>query len=526
MTRTHRRIVPLLLMAVGLLQPTPAQAGWNDDLAAIDVQIRAVTGATYQQGNAVNVLPGVTTAVLEQKRLILVDAGFTWFAPAGGTGAYDYANFFSFTGQAGQTDTQLRIVETTGPTLLYRRGYPNEPARRLGAWWADTYLSTDATRDELAVLAAWGNPLTGIYVVSVPAGTPMITGLTSPMQAGTESRAGGAEQFWLNTRDNNWLVHALYAPDYLGSYVLAVAGAQKLNRDTLDGLATQLRDFATSDDRENASGEKKFDCWLRTTTSDTDYQPVLGYKVTARSSSFMLGGGMTVAGTSSTARLHTGLVLGRATLRQTDDASGIEGHIDSNFGGLYAIYRRPSTERLPWYVSGSVLYGRLWFDNSVTGYLGHGLEQSYHGHTTSAALEAGMPLTLGRGWTVTPHLQLEASRAAHGDFRDALGADVSVKQGHALWTQLGAQIAKTLLRANGRHLILWVSGGAVHEFSDRNKIEVAGEAAMGRRIKAIYPIDTGLRFAWAERYSLQGSFGRVCGDERGYRGSVSLNVGW
>jgi outer membrane autotransporter protein len=219
-------------------------------------------------------------------------------------------------------------------------------------------------------------------------------------------------------------------------------------------------------------------------------------------------------------------MFGRATLRQRDGTSGISEHIDANLGGLYAVYHRPSTERLPWYVSGSAVYGRLWFDNSVPGYLGHGLEQEYRGHTSSVSLEAGVPLTIGRGWTITPHLQLAASRATHRDFLDALGADVAVKQGHACWTQLGAQIEKTLLRRNGRQLTLWASGAVVHEFSGGNKIEVAGEAATGRRIMDVYPIDTGLRFAWSERYSLQGSLGRVCGDERGYRGSVSLNVGW
>jgi hypothetical protein len=230
--------VALLLLAAALLRPTPAQADWNADLAAIDAQIRAASGAAWQHGNAVNVLPGVTDVLLERKRAILVDAGFTWFAPANSTGGYDYGNFYSFTGLAGQTDTQLRIVETTEATLLYRRGYPNEPSRRLGAWWSASYLSPEATRDELAVLDAWGNPLTGIYVVSVPAGTRMIAGLTSPMQAGDEFRAGGAGQYWLNSRDNDWLVHALYAPDYLGSYVLAVTGAQKLGRDALDSLSS------------------------------------------------------------------------------------------------------------------------------------------------------------------------------------------------------------------------------------------------------------------------------------------------
>jgi len=518
--------VALLLLAAALLRPTPAQADWNADLAAIDAQIRAVTGSTYQQGNAVNVLPGVTAMLLERKRLILIDAGFTWFAPVNSAGGYDYGNFYSFTGAAGQTDTQLRIVETTEAMLLYRRGYPNEPSRRLGAWWGASYLSPDATRDQLAVLAAWGSPLTGIYVVSVPAGTRMIAGLTSPMQAGAEFRAGGAGQYWLNSRDNDWLVYALYAPDYLGSYVLAFAGAQKLNRDGLDGLGVQLRDFATRDDHGEAGAENGLESWFRVSAGDTDYRPISGSEIAARGESFLLGCGTTLVGSVATARLHAGVVVGRSTLRQTDESSGVEGRIDGNFGGLYAIYRRPSAERSPWYASGSVLYGRLWFDNTVPGYLGRSLEQRHRGAAVSGSLEVGVPLSLGAGWTVTPHAQLAASRIGQAAFRDELGAAVSVERGHALWAQLGARIDRTLFRRDGRHLSLWASGVAVREYSGGTAVDVAGELATGRRLRPVYQVDTGLRFGWAGRCSLQGAIGRVMDGERGYRGSASLTIEW
>ena len=518
--------VALLLLAAVLLWPTPAQADWNADLAVIDAQIRAATGSTYQQGNAVNVLPGVTAMLLEQKRLILVDAGFTWFAPTNSAGGYDYGNFYSFTGAAGQTDTQLRIVETTEATLLYRRGYPNEPSRRLGAWWGASYLSPEATRDQLAVLAAWGSPLTGIYVVSVPAGTRMIAGLTSPMQAGDEFRPGGAGQYWLNSRDNDWLVYALYAPDYLGSYVLAITGAQKLGRDALDSLTSQLRDFATRDDHGAAGAENGLESWFRVSAGDTDYRPISGSEIAARGESFLLGCGKTLVGSTATARLHAGVVVGRSALRQTDESSGVEGRIDGNFGGLYAVYRRPSAERFPWYASGSVLYGRLWFDNTVPGYLGRSLAQRHRGATVSGSLEVGVPLSLGAGWTVTPHTQLAASRIGHAAFRDELGAAVSLKRGHALWAQLGARIDRTLFRRDGRHLSLWLSGVAVREFSGGTAVDVAGELATGRRLRPMYQVDTGLRFGWAGRCSLEGAIGRVLDGERGYRGSASLTVAW
>lgn len=518
--------VALLLLAAALLRPTPAQADWNADLAAIDAQIRAASGAAWQHGNAVNVLPGVTDVLLEQKRVILVDAGFTWFAPANSAGGYDYGNFYSFTGVAGRTDTQLRIVETTEATLLYRRGYPNEPSRRLGAWWSASYLSPEATRDELAVLDAWGNPLTGIYVVSVPAGTRMIAGLTSPMQAGDEFRAGGAGQYWLNSRDNDWLVHALYAPDYLGSYVLAIAGAQKLGRDALDSLTFQLRDFATRDDRGEAGVGDGLESWFRVSAGDTDYRTISGDETDARGEGFLLGCGKTLVGSAATARLHAGVVVGRSTLRQTDESSGVEGCIDGNLGGLYAVYRRPSAERFPWYVSGSVLYGRLWFDNRVPGWLGRGLRQRYRGRAVSGSLEAGVPLSLGAGWTVTPRAQLAGSRLGRGAFRDELGAAVSTEHGHALWTQLGAEIAKSVFRSEGRSLSLWASGAVVREFAGGSEAVVAGEPATGRRIGTQYQIDAGLRLAWAGRYRLQGAIGRVADGERGYRGSASIAIEW
>lgn len=525
--RQGTRPLPLLLLVgIALGAAATAQADWNAELAAIDAEIRAVAGATHPEGNTVNVLAGVSPANLEQKRLILAAAGLNWFAPPNASGSYNYGNFYSFTGTAGQTDTQLRLVETTGATLLYRRGFPNEPAQRLGAWWGSSYLSPEATRDELAVLDAWGNPLSGIYVLSVPAGTRMIAGLAAPMQAGDEFRPGGATQYWLNSRDNTWLVHALHAPDYLGSYVLALAGAQKMDRETLEGVTAQLRDLAPDGERGTDSSNRGFDSWFRFTSGDTDYRPLPGNAIAARGESFLWGSGATLIGSSRTARLHAGVMVGRATLRQTDTLGGLANRIAGDFGGLYGVYRQPSATRLPWYVSGTLRAGRLRFDNTVPGYLGRGLTQRYRGRLLSGSLEAGLPLALGRGWTVASHAQLAASRVAHDDFRDALGAVVAIDRSHTIRARLGAQLEKTLLQRQGRELSLRMGAAAIREVSGRNKIAVAGETATGRRAEAVYQLEAGLRFRWTDRYALQGGISRVDGDEEGFRGSASVAIAW
>jgi outer membrane autotransporter protein len=376
------------------------------------------------------------------------------------------------------------------------------------------------------VLSSWGNPLTGIYVISVPAGTRMITGLTSPMQAGDEFRAGGATQYWLNSRDNAWLVHALYAPDYVGSYVLALAGAQKLNRDAHDGLSAQLRSFAIRNDQTGFATGNKTESWFRATANDTDYQPGMEHGINARGHGCMLGWGMTRSGNHTSARLHAGVVIGRSSLRQLDTINHLEGQIDNNYGGLYAIYRRPAAEPFAWYVCGSALRGRLWFDNSVPGYLGKGLQQSYRNHLTSAALEAGVPLTLGLGWTVTPQAQVATSRVNPSSFIDELGATISVKQSRSNRARLGAQFEKTILQHSHRLLSVTAGGGAIREFSGSNRIEVSGETVTGLQSRSVYQIDIGIRCAWAGRYMIQADFGRQYGDEQGYHGSASLNLSW
>ncbi|MDA2396438.1 autotransporter [Bacillus cereus] len=111
-------------------------------------------------------------------------------------------------------DLKIEIVETEQPLTLYRRSKSGEPESKygLGYWWGDKARSIEETRNELAVLEAWGNPLNTVYKIQVPKGIKMLKGLTAPQTQylnGTdivqEYRKGGAIQYWINNVNNNWL---------------------------------------------------------------------------------------------------------------------------------------------------------------------------------------------------------------------------------------------------------------------------------------------------------------------------------
>ncbi|PGK37504.1 autotransporter [Bacillus anthracis] len=111
-------------------------------------------------------------------------------------------------------ELKIEIVETNQPLTLYRRSKSGEPESKygLGYWWGDKARSIEETRNELAVLEAWGNPLNTVYKIQVPKGIKMLKGLTAPQTQylnGTDTvqeyRKGGALQYWINNVNNNWL---------------------------------------------------------------------------------------------------------------------------------------------------------------------------------------------------------------------------------------------------------------------------------------------------------------------------------
>ncbi|MCC2384757.1 autotransporter [Bacillus cereus] len=111
-------------------------------------------------------------------------------------------------------ELKIEIIETEKPFILYRRSKSGELESKygLGYWWGDKERNIEETRNELAVLEAWGNPLNTQYKIKVPKGTRILKGLTASQTQylkGTsivqEYREGGAIQYWINKIDNSWL---------------------------------------------------------------------------------------------------------------------------------------------------------------------------------------------------------------------------------------------------------------------------------------------------------------------------------
>ncbi|MDA2384556.1 autotransporter [Bacillus cereus] len=111
-------------------------------------------------------------------------------------------------------ELKIEIIETDKPVTLYRRSKAGEPESKygLGYWWGDKERNIEETRNELAVLEVWGNPLNTQYKIKVPKGTRILKGFTAAQTQYLketsiiqEYREGGAMQYWINKIDNSWL---------------------------------------------------------------------------------------------------------------------------------------------------------------------------------------------------------------------------------------------------------------------------------------------------------------------------------
>lgn len=135
---------------------------------------------------------------LELQKQILRSAGFSNLGP--GEKLDDIKAFKPGT---------IRVECTNSNIKLYRRGYPTEGtgSHNYGKWWTDTKLSIEESRDQLAILDAWGNPLTGEFEMTVPAGTIYLVGIANEQtdEKSKEYRAGGATQYWFNEIKSEWV---------------------------------------------------------------------------------------------------------------------------------------------------------------------------------------------------------------------------------------------------------------------------------------------------------------------------------
>lgn len=143
----------------------------------------------------------------ELKREIIRNSGFNNF---------DFQN--NLTSIYAFENDYIEVVEFEEEKKLYRRSYKEEHNSKygIGSWFGDKRRSIEETREELAVLEHWNNPLDASYVIKCPKKTRALKGIAAEQKfikngEILESRKGKATQYWLNEIDSKWLI--LYEED-------------------------------------------------------------------------------------------------------------------------------------------------------------------------------------------------------------------------------------------------------------------------------------------------------------------------
>jgi len=524
-----------LLIGLHLLLPLPLVSA--ETMTDIDREIQANPAfKTEPDGyDAYNIYEGVTNSRLDRKISLLQAAGINPRFFQSASGVRDYTNFYSFTGRAGVTDTKLDLVTTNSTLRLYRRGNSGykEAVGYLGSWWGDRYRGIQGSRDEQAILAAWGSDLQRIYVIDMPAGYTLVGGLAAPMEKNGEFRNGGAYQYYYRGASSDWLVYALYAPDYLKSYSGAVTSAQKAGRSLATDLGDHLNQtrYAASAKHPADDGEaieRAGEFWFRGFGGNLDYNENDGSSVNSQTGGMSIGWQRMFSGkhAADPSRSYLGLMVGQGVNLQKYDTSYVENDSRATVGGVYGLYMQNPESPSSWYGSCSFLYGGLSLNNTVPGELGYGLDQKYDGNISVLTVENGISFLWDNGWSIEPQLQLSYTRIYQSDFNDNLGARVSLEQGDAFWGRLGLEVRKTLSTSDYRKLSVWTRLSYVHDFSDPNEVSVAGDLAVSELDPNSYLLAVGTDLELNQRWFLQGQIAEVFDGERGLQGSLALKYTW
>ena len=524
-----------LLIILHLFLPLSLVSAETLDEIDREIQTNPVFEAEPDGYDAYHIYEGVTKSRLDRKIAILLAAGINprFFQKA--DGSRDYTNFYSFTGRAGVTDTRLDLVTTNSTLRLYRRGSSgyNEAVGYLGSWWGDRYRGIEGSRDEQAILAAWGSDLQRIYVVDMPAGYTLVGGLAAPMEKNGEYRNGGAYQYYYRGASTGWLVYALYAPDYLKSYSGAVTSAQKAGR----GIATDLGDhlsqtrYAATFDHNPGDGEasdQAGEFWFSGFGGNLDYSEKDGSSVSSQTGGMSVGWQRMFSGKQDAdqSRSYLGLMFGQGINLQKYETNDVENDSRATVGGIYGLYMQNPEGLSSWYGSCSLLYGGLRLNNTLPGELGYGLDQKYDGNIAVLTVENGISFRRDNGWSFEPQLQLSYTRIDQSDFNDNLGARVSLEQGDSLRGRLGLEVRKTLGIADYRKLSVWTRLSYVRDFSDPNEVNVAGDLAVSELDPNSYVLAVGTDLELNPRWFLQAQIEEVFDGERGVQGNLALKYTW
>ena len=170
--------------------------------------------------------------------------------------------------------------------------------------------------------------------------------------------------------------------------------------------------------------------------------------------------------------------------------------------------------------------GATRYDVKLTSKTGRILKNGATGTGYALAVEAGRPVAVGDGVTLTPRAGFVWSRASLGDFRDSrLATPVSMQDAESLTGRAGVGVEMTPGGAGG--LRVFGSAEATHEFSGETEARV-----LDASLKAS-PETTGARFALGAahgldegRFALQASATYATGgsDGDGFGGGLSLSV--
>lgn len=532
--RTSTLLAYFLLGIAPLWQPPLALAATLSD---IDQEIQSDKTFKTDRGglDAYNIYQGITNSRLDRKIEILQGAGIHPRFYQTGAGVRDYTNFYSFTGQAGVTDTKLDLITTESTLRLYRRGGSEykEASGYLGSWWAGEYRGVREGRDELAILTAWGSDLQRIYVIDVPAGYTLVGGLTAPMERNGEYRNGGAYQYYYRGAPADLLVYALYAPDYLKSYSGAVTSAQKAGRGIATDLGMYLHQarYGANNDHKVEDGDlnaRQGEFWLRGFGGDLDYSEKDGSSVESQTMGMSVGWQRMFSGQSSAdqSRSYLGFMFGQGGNLQKFGASGVENNSRATVGGIYGLYIAAPESPTSWYGNGSLLFGGLSMNNTVPGELGYGLDQEYDGNIAVLTVENGISFRRENGWSLEPQLQLSYTKIHQSNFQDNLGARISLQQGDSFWGRLGLEVRKTLSNTDEWQITPWTRFSYVRDFSDANEVIVAGDLARSELEANSYVLAIGTDVKLNQRWSLQGQIEEFFDGERGLQGNLAVRFSW
>lgn len=511
----------------------PLSLAKAETLADIDAEIQANRTIKADRGglDAYNIYEGVTNSRLDRKITILQSSGVSpWFYKSG-TGTTNYTNFYSFTSLPGVTDTALDLVTTTSVQRLYRRGKTSvmETSGRLGAWWSSAYRGIETTRNDLAVLSSWGSDLQRIYVIDMPAGYTLIGGVASPMEKDGEYRAGGAYQYYFNGALQNWVVYALYAPDYLKSYSGSVTSAQRLGQ----SIAADLGFHMNQTRYQSSSGQMPVldtsgDFWLSGYADNVELTELDGVAANSQTTGMSIGWQRLAYGgrRGEKSKLYVGLMFGRGNNNQKY-VSGVENKTQTAIGGVYGLYMNDPEGARSWYGSASFLYGGLDFNNSALGETtGTGFSQNYLGNIALLTLENGVSFRQSHGWTLEPQVQFSYAKVILRDFTDRMGALITLRQGEAFWGRAGIEARRTIAHKGNRQSRYWGRLSFSHRFSPGNEVDVSGDRAFSEMEKNRFVLAVGADLQMSRKCFLQGEASRVFGGEKGFQGNLALKYVW